>query len=308
MNRSSRSGRRVFLRALGASPLAGAAASAAAPGPLPTVDLGCQKVTRLIAGYNPIGGYSHSVPKLSAIMRNWFTRDRVVEFLHNCQRNGIDTWQASIDSKAFDALRLAREAGLKLQWICLMPDAEPAQWKEVISLGPIAVVHHGEYTDRHYRAGTEGAIAQFINKAHDYGVMAGISSHVPEHIARSEDAAWSHDFYMTCFYNIRRDQQALRSSLGDLPVDELYLAHDPDRMTAVVRQVRRPCLGFKIFAAGRLCANPAAIERAFAYAYSHMKPGDAVIAGMFPMLSDEVAEDAAIARAVLAGGARGSST
>ena len=28
------------------------------------------------------------------------------------------------------------------------------------------------------------AIAQFINKAHDYGVMAGISSHVPEHIER----------------------------------------------------------------------------------------------------------------------------
>lgn len=307
MNRPSPLERRAFLRTMSAPGLA-AAASAACPGAIPTVALGNYNVTRLIAGYNPIGGYAHSVPKLSAIMRTWFTRDRVVEFLHNCERNGINTWQASIDPKAFEALQLACDAGLKLQWMCLMPDVDAATWKQVIALKPIAVVHHGEHTDRLYRSGAQYRIGDFVRKAHDYGVMAGVSSHVPEHIARSEDAAWTHDFYMTCFYNIRRDQEKVKAGLGDLPVDELYLAHDPDRMTAVVRQTSRTCLGFKIFAAGRLCGNKGAIERAFAYAYSNLKPNDAVIVGMFPMLTDEVAEDAAIARAVLSGGGRGPSS
>lgn len=304
MNGPLRLERRRFLRAMGVSGVAGAA-SAGPQGALPTIPLGKHEVTRLIAGYNPIGGYSHSVPKLSAIMRSWFTRDRVVEYLLNCERNGINTWQASIDQKAFEALRMAREAGLKMQWMCLMPDVDEAQWKQVLALRPLAVVHHGEQTDRLYRTGAAAKIADFVHKAHDYGVMAGISSHVPEHIARCEDSAWTHDFYMTCFYNIRRDPETVRAGMGDLPVDELYLTRDPERMTDVVRQVKRTCLGFKIFAAGRLCGSRGAVAKAMRFAYGNIKPGDGVIVGMFPMLTDEVAEDAAIAREILQGGGHG---
>jgi len=67
-------------------------------------------------------------------------------------------------------------------------------------------------------------------------------------------------------------------------------------MTAVVRQVARPCLGFKILAAGRMCNTPATIERAFEFAFRNIKKTDAVIVGMFPILTDEIAEDAALAR------------
>lgn len=109
MDGSIRLARRSFLGAVGAIGVAGAATDGSFPA-LPSVALGGHKVTRLIAGYNPIGGYSHSAPKLSAIMRNWFTRDRVVEFLLNCEKNGINTWQASIDPKAF-RLRMAPRPG-----------------------------------------------------------------------------------------------------------------------------------------------------------------------------------------------------
>jgi hypothetical protein len=104
---------------------------------------------------------------------------------------------------------------------------------------------------------------------------------------------------MTCFYNIRRDPEKVKAGLGDLPVDELYLANDPDRMTAVVRQVKRPCLGFKVFAAGRLCNSKASMEKVLRSAYQRIKPGDALIVGMFPMLTDEVAENAGLVRRVL---------
>lgn len=266
---------------------------------LPTVKIGKYEVTRLVAGYNPIGGYSHAVPKLSVIMKEWFTPGRTLEYALACERNGINTWQVSVDPKVFGALRAARERGSKIQWLCLMRDEEPAVWKEVMDLKPMAVVHHGGVTDRFFRAGEHSKVKDFVKKAHDYGVMAGVSSHNPRNIAWCEDAGWEHDLYMACFYNVTRDPEKLKEGLGDVPVDELFLANDPERMGEVIRQVKRPCLGFKIFAAGRLCNSKAQMEKAMKAAYGRIKPGDGLILGMFPMLSDEVAEDAGMARRIL---------
>ncbi len=280
------------------------AARSETPVPIPTIKIGEFEVTRLIAGYNPIGGYSHSVPKLSAIMRNFFTVERTTQFLLDCERNGINTWQASIDPKAFAALRAAREKGSKLQWICLTPDPPTEQWREVLSLKPIAIVHHGEHTDRLWKSGRHDIerIGAFVEKVKDAGLLAGISFHNPEIILQAEQQPWKHDFYMCCFYNIRRDPAALSQQLHDMPVDELYLRDDPQRMTAAMRTVARPCLGFKILAAGRKARNAEEVEAAFQYAFRQIKPKDGVIVGMFPILHDEIAENADIARRVLTAG------
>jgi hypothetical protein len=64
----------------------------------------------------------------------------------------------------------------------------------------------------------------------------------------------------------------------------------------VVRRVSRPCLGFKILAAGRLSTGRPSLEKAFQFAYSNIKKTDGVIVGMFPILTDEIAEDAELAR------------
>ena len=283
-----------------AAPLAAAPLSAQAAAPLPAVKLGSFQVTRLVAGYNPIGGYSHAVPKLSAIMTNWFTPERTLEYALSCERNGINTWQISVDRKVFGALRAARERGSKLQHICLMRDEEPATWKEIVDLKPIAVVHHGGVTDRFFYRGEQAKVRDFVRKAHDFGLMAGVSSHVPEHIARVDDAGWEHDLYMTCLYNVVREAEKLKAGLGDVPVDELFLSRDPERMAEVVRQVKRPCLAFKVFAAGRLCNSQASMEKALRFAYRNIKQGDGLIVGMFPMLTDEIALNASTVRQILA--------
>ena len=263
MPRLTSTDRRSFLANIASGALAASSAAAATEtASLPSIKLGKHDVSRLIAGYNPIGGYSHSVPKLSALMKDWFTLERTIEYVHRCERNGIDTWQASIDKKCFSALRAAWDSGSKMKWICLMADVDAAQWKEIIDLKPIAVVHHGENTDRFFRAGEEGKIRDFLKKAHDYGVLAGVSSHRPMNIARADDSNWEQDFYMTCFHEIRRDQDKVKAGLGDMPIDELYLQGDPARMASVARKVTRPCLAFKILAAGRACTNRAAIEKA----------------------------------------------
>lgn len=274
----------------------GLKAAGAAAGKMPTIKLGKHEVSRMIAGYNPIGGYSHSVPKLDALMKDWFTVPRVVSFIEQCEKQGINTWQAGPDPKVERALKTAWDKGSKIQWISLMKDGSEAEWKAVADMKPVAAVHHGEVTDKLFKSGEQGKIQEFLKKARDHGMLAGVSSHSPENIAAVEGFGWEPDLFMTCFYNIRRETRAIESGMGDLPVDELYLSRDPERMTKVVRSVKRPCLAFKILAAGRKCKDAATMQAAFDYAFANIKPGDGVIVGMFPILTDEVAEDAGFAR------------
>jgi hypothetical protein len=71
--------------------------------------------------------------------------------------------------------------------------------------------------------------------------------------------------------------------------DEQYLAEDRARMCQVVRQTPKTCLAFKILAANRNCATQDDVRAAFQYAFSHIKPLDAVVVGMYPKHVDQIA-------------------
>jgi hypothetical protein len=122
-------------------------------------------------------------------------------------------------------------------------------------------------------------------------VLAGVSSHNPDHVAFIEEKGWENDFFMTCFYNVTRPAEEIRSRLGTVPLGEPFLESDRELMSAVVRQVKRPCLVFKILAAGHLCWDDASVASAFDYAFSHIKRGDGVIVGMYPRFTDEIAKN-----------------
>ncbi len=161
---------------------------------------------------------------------------------------------------------------------------------------PIAVVHHGGVTDSLFRQGKAQAVHDFVKQVHDLGLLAGVSSHCPNNIRRIADEGWEVDLFMTCFYYVTRSREEQRQAFGDSIVDEPFFEDDPIRMTAVIREVKKPCLAFKILAAGRLCNNQAQVERAFQFAFQNIKPTDAVIVGMFPVYEDEIALNAAYTR------------
>jgi len=79
-------------------------------------------------------------------------------------------------------------------------------------------------------------------------------------------------------------------------VGEVYLTDDPPRMFKAVRATQRPCLAFKILAAGRLSERREWVERAFRETFQAIKPTDAVIVGMYDKFSDQPAENAAFVR------------
>jgi hypothetical protein len=263
-------------------------------GPLPTIAIGPHRLTRLIAGSNPIGGYSHSTRNLAEHMKEYFTLDRIVAFVERCEKAGINAWQTGHgpNEKVVGALRTLRERGSKVHWLCLAwQGAGHRPLKEVVALEPIAVVHHGGVTDSLFRKNRAEKVHDFVKKAHDLGVLAGVSSHNPDNIAYVEDKGWENDFFMTCFYNVSRPAEEIRDRLGTVMLGEPFLESDPDVMSAVIQKVKRPCLAFKILAAGRLCWNDDSVESAFRYALSHIKSTDGVILGMYPRFSDEVARN-----------------
>ena len=298
--------RREFMAQAGLCTAAVAAATGAAnaqdapPKPvelLPTVQLGKYDVTRLITGYNPVGGFSHATSNLSTHMREYFTVERTVEFLTHSEAQGINTFQFDPSDKVEKVLDLLWNTDSELQFVCLTTGSfgglSPAR---LLELKPIALSHHGGVTDSLFRSGEAQKVHDFVKKAHDMGVLAGVSSHNPDNVKRMADEGWENDFFMTCFHHLTRTREEMQAQLGQITFGEPFVESDPPRMAAVIRQVEKPCLAFKILAAGRRCDSQNGVDAAFRWAFENIKKTDAVIVGMFPEYQDEVAINAEFAR------------
>jgi hypothetical protein len=266
--------------------------------PLPTIRLGAHTVTRLVSGGNPVGGYSHATPDLSAAMLEWFTPERTVAYVHQIEREGINTWQFDYFDYIAAALRTARDQGSKIQFICVHHAGRNGTLPDVIrDVKPIAVMHHGGVTDSLFRQGKASQVRDFMKRAKDLGVLAGVSTHNPDNLRRMVSEGWEADLYMTCFHNLTRPVDEQRKKFGGTAAfDEPFVDTDPGEMAAAIRDTKTPCLAFKILAAGRRCWSAEKIDAAFSFAFSNIKPIDAVIVGMFPRYKDQITENARLAR------------
>jgi hypothetical protein len=257
---------------------------------IPRVRFGSIEVSRLVLGVNPFYGFGHYNGILNTVMREWYTQEKVVEVLRRAEMLGINAFNYVHMGRALpDWQRYLAEGG-KTNLIAQATTDDPAElWSAV---KPTAAWVQGERTDNAYRAGKMETIRDYCKRLRDLGVrMVGVGSHIPEVLALVEEQNWDVDFYAGCVYNRRRTPEELRKLLGgELPEmqSEVYLQDDPARMYKVFRQTRKPCVAFKILAAGRVSSPEAAFKRAFA----SMKPIDLVCVGMFPRVKDEVKENA----------------
>ncbi len=266
---------------------------------LPTIQLGKHQVTRLVAGWNPIGGHSYLGHHMDQHMKEYFTVDQTVQFLLDCERAGINTHQFSMSDTTETVLREARARGSAMKFYGLHAGRDGVE--EVIrQTQPFALVHHGGVTDRLFRDGKGDQVHDYVKKVHDCGLLAGVSAHNPDCIQRVADEGWEVDFFMCCFYFLTRKNTAT-STQGTITPKTLQIAYpfyrdDPTTMTRVIQQVSQPCLGFKILGAGRLCTNQAMVRDAFRFAFDRIKPTDGVIVGMYPQFFDEIGADAQYTR------------
>lgn len=283
--------RRMFLQSALAVAAAGTPQLPASALQVPKMRFGPAEISRLVVGCNPFYGYAHFNGTYAAVMREYYTPDRVCDVLHQCLRFGINAHNyVNLGRAPQDLDRFLAEGGGAMHLV-VQAMGDPVPFYKARK--PLAMYHHGERTDRAFQDGTMATVREWCRQVRDLGCLVGVGTHKPEVIALVEEQGWDVDFYAGCVYNRTRTPDEWRKVLGgellEMP-GELYLRSDPPRMYRVMRQTRKPCFAFKILAAGRVAESDA--DEAFRQAFSSIKPIDGVFVGMFPRVKDEVRENA----------------
>jgi hypothetical protein len=270
--------------------------------PLPAVPFGRYRISRLIAGANPIYGYSHFNRLLDRLRSEYPTPERVHDFLRNLERAGYNTWQASWSERLENDWLRYKDQGGKLQLLLLSRPAfndEPHMLRRAMKLKPLGIAQHGSRTNQYWEKGELDRSLDYLRRIRDTGAMVGLSCHNPKEVEYAEERGWPVDYYMTCLYYMNRSREALAKLLGEAPFGEIYLPSDPPKMMAVIRRVPKPCLAYKALAAGRTIGGPEQIREKLAAALTGIKPTDAVIVGMYQRFSDQIGQNAQMAREIL---------
>jgi hypothetical protein len=296
--------RRDFLKTMGVLPAAvatGGGATTAAEGPsrpvsvdqrtLPQIKLGPHSISRLVCGANPFNGGSHLSIFVNRSMREYYTEQQIFKTLRRCQEVGINCWQAGVGN--IDQYQRFVDQGLKMHYIAIAA-GDSAGIEKLVKGGCIAIAHHGEVTDRLFKDGELDKAQDYLKRVRDAGLVVGVSTHMPDVVDAIESKGWDVDYYMTCIYERHRSKEALEALLGQAPIPqgEVYLPNDPPRMFKAVQQTDKPCLAFKILAAGRLSDRKHWVEAAFRDTYAAIKPIDGAIIGIYDRYSDQPAEGA----------------
>jgi hypothetical protein len=271
---------------------------------LPLTAFGPHKITRLIAGANPIYGYSHFNYVFSATMGEYHTTGRVLAFLRELERAGLNTWQASWSERLETDWRKYKEQGGKLQLLMLSRPTfndEPEMLKRAATLKPMGIAQHGGTTNRYWDAGQFDRSLDYLKRIRDTGAMVGLSCHNPREVEYAEEKGWDVDYFMTSLYYMVRPRAEFERILGQVPLGEIYLPSDPPRMMETIRKAKKPCLVYKVLAAGRTVNSPDQVRDRIGVALKGVKPGDALIIGMYQRFNDQIGQTAECVRRILQG-------
>ena len=300
---TQRGRRRDFLKRVGgvsaaviAGQYAGHATAAPAPKPkLPQIQLGPYSISRLVCGANPFNGGSHLSVFVNRAMKEYYTPEQILKTLGRCQQEGINCWQSSGGN--IELYRRLIDEGGTMYYLSI-EHKKSTPIKTLVDAGCIGIAHHGEVTDQLFKQGKIDEVNDYLKKVRDAGVLVGISTHMPAVVDTVESKGWDLDYYMTCVYERHRSAEDLEKLLGQapIPVGEVYLPNDPPRMFKAIQHTKRPCLAFKILAAGRLSDRRPWVENAFRDTFAAIKPTDGVIVGIYDQYTDQVADDAALVR------------
>jgi len=257
---------------------------------LPTVDFCGLKVTRLILGANPFGGFSHQNKERDKEMLVYYTAGRIQETWKRAEAAGINTIITNNETPhVVQAVREYLGAGGSLQWIAqVKARTEPGMFDamdEAVRIGCRAIYIHGALVDEAYARKEEEKIRSWCGHARSAGVPVGVAGHAPEaHLW--VDGLGVADFHAVCFFNCG----SLHHGKG-----ETFRLGDVAAAAACIRRIRKPCIAYKIMGAGRM--DPG---MALEYAFESIKPGDVVNVGMHRGDKDDmVEENAALVRRIL---------
>ncbi len=257
---------------------------------IPTVEFCGLEVSRLMVGGNPFSGFSHQGPERDEEMVNYYTAARIKETLQRAEAAGITPAVLRSDDHIEGIMREYYSEGGRIQWI-LQVGVKPDEFRDAVArgvrLGARAAYIHGGTGDKAYAERDLDALKEPIGHIHDHGILAGVGSHSPEAHRWMYEAGLPADFHVVSFFNCG----SLHDGKG-----EKFDAQDPPPACEVMREIHKPCIGYKIMGAGRVDAR-----EALEFAFANIKPGDCVNVGMYRGDNDNMVEENAATVAAILG-------
>jgi hypothetical protein len=256
---------------------------------LPTVDFCGLRVTRLIIGANPFGGFSHQSAERNQEMLAYYTVERIIETWRRAEATGINTMITNNETPhVLQAVEEYLDAGGALQWIAQV-NRRKADMLEAVdnvaALGCKALFVHGGQVDELYARRDEGVLRSWVDHARTKDIPVGVGGHHPD-VHYWADSLGIADFHSVCFFNCGslHSGKGLKFRLADIgPAAEC------------IRRIPKPCIAYKIMGSGRI--DP---RMAFEYAFEEIKPADVVNVGMHRGDKDDMVEqNAAMVRDIL---------
>jgi len=273
---------------------------------LPMGKIGILKISRLICGGNLINGFAHGrdLIYVSALLRHYFTDEKIMETWELCEENGINTMISTVNSPHANGndptIRVINkywnERGGRIQWLAqCFPQSNDltGRIKIAIDNGAVGAFIQGEVGDTWVRAGRVDLLAKVVSFIKENGLIAGVACHdiaVPMALEKEKVDV---DFYMK---TLHKDNYWSATPKEERPATGLP-GHDnmwsvwPEKTIEFMKQVKKPWIAYKVLAAG-------AIHPRDGFKYAFEGGGDFACVGM---LDFQVIEDVLIAKNILAG-------
>ena len=247
---------------------------------LPIVNFCGLKVTRLIIGANPFGGYSHQTSERDQAMLAYHTPERILETWRRAEMAGINTMVTNTESPhVMETVQKYLAEDGKLQWIAQIGAHDgnmPAAIDNVVKIGAKAFYFWGGHTDAFLTQRDEKTFRSWVEYARSTGLPMGVAGHSPEthYWVNNLDLV---DFHVVCFFNCG----SVHHRKGNT-----FKLTDAIAAAECMRRIQKPCIGYKIMGAGRI--DPV---MAFEFAFDNIKPTDMVNVGMHRGDKDNMVEE-----------------
>ena len=254
---------------------------------LPQVDFAGLSVSRMVVGGNPFSGIGHQDGALDRALRDYYTVARIKETLFQCEELGINTAVLRADNHIMRLLREYWNEGGKIQWFAQHAPERASMLdniRQAAGAGATGCYIQGGVGDSLQEKGELETLAEALALIRERGMVPGIAGHQPKTHIDAQALGLDFDFHMVCFYNLT----GRRGKIHEAPAeDHQYHPDDRERAAALLGELRRPCIAYKIMAAGR--NDP---REAVPFAARHLKSNDIVAVGFFPKdRPNEIRED-----------------